>query len=293
MKLLSLSFWNSVIRNFFHKDGIDAVTVLAYTTLIGFVPFLAIIVSVLSVTEAFKEKKTEVLNQVLHYLLPSSTSTVEQYLIAFTQEASNLKGISILFVFFTALMLLWSIDEKINQMWDKRIRRRVWVSLLHYLGISFLGPFMLVSGMFISSFLMAAPLIFDDFIKSTFTAALPMMFSFLGFLLIYRFVPIAKVHWFAAFWGAVFAAIEFELLKWGFSLYVKWFPTYSLVYGTFAVIPLFLLWLYLLWLVIIFNASLVFQLMQGQQQLEEMEMLIDQEENKKNRVYIEESSQDG
>jgi membrane protein len=52
-----------------------------------------------------------------------------------------------------------------------------------------------------------------------------------------------------------------ELLKYGFGLYVKWFPTYNLIYGAFAVIPLFLLWLYLLWFILVFNASVVHQMM--------------------------------
>lgn len=291
MEMFTLQFWKKVIKNFFQKDGIDAVTVLAYTSLVGFVPFLAVIVSVLSVTEAFQEKKAEALNQLLHHLLPTSTVKAEQYLIMFIQGASNLKGISILFVFLTALMLLWSIDEKINQMWDRRLQRRLWVSLLHYVGVSIFGPLMLVGGMFASSFFAAAPLFFETDIKNTFTSVLPIFFSLIGFLLIYRFVPIAKVNWQAAFFGAIFAAIELELLKWGFSLYVKWFPTYSLVYGAFAVIPLFLLWLYLLWLVVIFNASLVYQLMVPYQRKKELKEKR-QEEKGKREVYVEESRQD-
>lgn len=277
-QLFSLEFWKRVFINFFRKDGIDAVTVLAYMTLIGIVPFLAIVISVLSFSDAFMEMKAELIDQLLYYLIPTSTIQVEQYIVSFSNDASNLKGISVLFIVFTTLILLWTIDEKINQMWDTRLHRKIWVSLLNYLGVSLFGPLLLVSGFFVSSFVLAAPLLYDDFIKTTFTSLLPILFSFVGFFLLYRLVPTAKVTIVAAMAGALFATLEIELLKYGFGLYVVWFPTYSLVYGAFSVIPLFLLWLYLVWLVVIFNASVVYQLMKNFYQINEIEMLIAQEE---------------
>ncbi|MDX1796212.1 MAG: YihY family inner membrane protein [Hydrogenovibrio sp.] len=259
-QLTRVSFWLGALRNFVNKDGIDAVTVLAYTSLLGIVPFLAMIISVLSVTDFFKAKTNEVLDLVLAHVLPSSSPVIEKYFIEFSGHASNLKGMGIAFIFLTSILLLWSIDTKINAMWDKRLKRRFWVSLLHYLSISLVGPLLLVGSLFLSSILMAYPLSFLTGYQAVLLDGLPFVINLFGFWFLYHYVPIVKVKSAAAFIGGLFAALEMEVLKEGFAVYVKWFPTYDLVYGVFSVIPLFLLWLYLVWMIVIFNASIVRQL---------------------------------
>ncbi|PLA74470.1 ribonuclease BN [Hydrogenovibrio sp. SC-1] len=253
-------FWQQAAVNFIDKQGLDAVTILAYASLVGLVPFLAILFGVFALSDSFAVFQAEVIDKVLHFLLPEATPQVEAYLLKFAQKAGQLQGVGIISMFAIALILLWTIDKKINLMWHRHYQRRWWVSLLHYLGVSLLGPLILGAGLVLSSLLLAAPILPDLFWMADALKQLPFFINVVGFWFLYRFVPAVKVSSRAAWVGALLTTLELELLKFGFGVYVKWFPTYDLIYGAFAVIPLFLLWLYLLWLVIIFNASVVRQI---------------------------------
>lgn len=258
-RLYKSGFWKQATINFINKQGLDAVTILAYASLVGLVPFLAILFGVFALSDNFVVFQAEVVDKVVHFLLPEATPQVEAYLLKFAQKAGQLQGAGIVSMLAIALILLWTIDKKINLMWHSHYQRRWWVSLLHYLGVSLLGPLILGSGLVLSSILFAAPILPDLFWITDALKQLPLYINVIGFWFLYRFVPAVKVSNRAAWVGALLATLELELLKFGFSVYVHWFPTYDLIYGAFAVIPLFLLWLYLLWLVIIFNASVVRQ----------------------------------
>lgn len=254
-------FWKRVIVHFQRRQGTDAVGILAYTTLLGIVPMLAVMLSLFSVSPYFAEFEALVMEQVVHNLMPSSHPVIESYLIGFSQEAVKLKGPGLIVMLVTTLMLLWKVDSKLNAMWPAGRSRRWWVSLLHYLGVSILGPLLLGLSLVTSSYLLAVPLLKDAYpLLETLTfgiSLLPFLFAFLGFAALYKYVPRQKVSSKAALIGGLFATVQLELLKEGFALYVQWFPTYNLIYGAFAAIPLFLLWLYLLWFIVIWNGTVV------------------------------------
>jgi membrane protein len=163
-------------------------------------------------------------------------------------------------------MLLWKIDQKLNGLWPHGLKRKWWVSILHYLGISLLGPLLLGLSLVSSSYVLALPWLAETtpwLAKLTFGfSLLPLVFSLLGFMALYKFVPVAIVPLKVAFVAGLFATLQLELLKSGFALYVQWFPTYDLIYGAFASVPLFLLWLYLIWFIVIWNGALVVALTQ-------------------------------
>jgi len=267
--LIQASFWFAVFKHFNRQQGSDSVAILAYTSLVGIVPMLAVMLSLFSVSSYFESFEQLVMAQVVHNLMPASQPVIEDYLLKFSQQAVQLKGPGILVMFITSLLLLWKVDEKLNAMWPNRTTRKWWVSLLHYLGISILGPLLLGLSLVLSSYLLALPLLAETMPwleQATFgMATLPLLLSWLGFTLLFKFVPSCYVPIKIALLGGLFAMVELELLKYGFALYVTWFPTYNLVYGAFAAIPLFLLWLYLIWFIVIWNGALVATLMQRTQ----------------------------
>ncbi|WP_373017646.1 YihY family inner membrane protein [Thiomicrorhabdus sp.] len=254
-------FWKRVVIYFLQRKGTDAVGILAYTSLLGIVPMLAVMLSLFSVSSYFADFESLVMDQVVHNLMPSSQPVIESYLVTFSQQAVNLKGPGIAVMLVTTIMLLWKVDDKLNGLWPEGRRRRWWVSLLHYLGVSLLGPILLGLSLLTSSYLLALPLLSDAYPfleKLTFgISLLPFLFSLLGFAALYKFVPRHKVSGKAAMIGGLFATLQLEFLKSGFSLYVQWFPSYSVIYGAFAAVPLFLLWLYVMWFIVIWNGVVV------------------------------------
>lgn len=264
--LLKWRFWAKVFVRFRQNQGTDAVAILAYTTLIGIVPLLAVMLSLFSVSTYFESFETVVMEHVVRNLMPDSQPIIEEYLMMFSMQAVNLKGPGLVVMLFTTLMLLWKIDQKLNGLWPGGLKRKWWVSILHYLGVSLLGPILLGLSLVSSSYVLALPWLAETtpwLEKLTFgISLLPLIFSLLGFMLLYKLVPVAYVPIKAAFVGGLFATIQLELLKSGFALYIKWFPTYDLIYGAFASVPLFLLWLYLIWFIVIWNGALVVTLTQ-------------------------------
>lgn len=259
-------FWKSVGLRFFKVKGLDAVIILSYTTLLSLVPLLGLMLSIFSMSSLFESLSQEMMDLMVTHLLPNAEESIQQYLWQFSQQVAKLKGPSLIFILITTLMLLWTIDGKINTIWSSDKTRRWWVSVLNYLGISLLGPVLLGGSLVLSSYLAAMPLISEVQnivnvpLPFDWVYALPILFNILGFLILYRFVPVVRVSWVSAFMGALLAALLLEGLKTGFVLYLEWFPTYSVIYGAFAAIPILLLWIYSLWLIIMICATVVFEL---------------------------------
>ena len=257
-------FWLKVAKRFAKRGGPDSVGVLAYTSLVGIVPMLAVMLALFSVSNYFEDFENLVMNQVVKNLIPTSQPVIEEYLMAFSLQAAQLKLPGLVVMLLTTLMLLWKVDSKINELWQYCKPRPWWRNILHYLGVSLVGPILLGASIVLSSMILALPVIVDvsPLVEGMLQGAklLPLLLSLLGFTLLYKMVPAAVVPVRYALIGGFFATLQLELLKSGFALYVKLFPTYDVIYGAFAAVPLFLLWLYLLWFVLIWNASVVAEL---------------------------------
>ena len=261
----SWRFWQRVFIHFRNRQGTDAVAILAYTSLVGIVPMLAVMLGLFSVSSYFASFESLVMDQVVRNLMPNSQPLIEEYLFKFSLAAASLKGPGLIVMLFTTLMLLWKVDQKLNGLWSHRLKRKWWVNILQYLGISLLGPLLLGLSLVVSSSLLALPLFVETtpFIDKLTSGMkiVPLVLAWLGFTALYKLVPVVKVPFKMALISGLFAMIELEFLKSGFAMYVEWFPTYAIVYGAFAAIPLFLLWLYSIWFIVIWNGAVVATLM--------------------------------
>src|SRR5262249_25003394 len=97
-------------------------------------------------------------------------------------------------------------------------------------------------------------------LADTLVRPLPFLLTWAALALLYGVVPARRIEARHAIFGALLAGIAFELAKRGFALYLSKVPTYTLIYGTFATVPIFLLWLYLSWLVVLTGAVVTAQL---------------------------------
>lgn len=264
-QVISWRFWQRVFIHFRNRQGTDAVAILAYTSLVGIVPMLAVMLGLFSVSHYFASFEDLVMDQVVRNLMPNSQPVIEEYIFRFSQAAASLKGPGLIVMLFTTLMLLWKVDQKLNGMWSHRLQRKWWVTIMQYLGVSLLGPLLLGLSLVVSSSLLALPLFVETtpFIDKLTSGMkiVPLLLAWLGFTALYKLVPIVKVPLKIALISGLFAMLELELLKTGFAAYVEWFPTYAMVYGAFAAVPLFLLWLYSIWFIVIWNGAVVVTLM--------------------------------
>ena len=148
----------------------------------------------------------------------------------------------------TTLMMLLTIEKAFNVIWRVRQPRRGISSFLLYWAILSLGPLLLGAGFAMSTYITSLSLISGPHAligARTVLKAMPLLLSVAAFTLIYAAVPNTRVPLRHALVGGTFTAVLFETAKQLFGLYVSYFPSYQLIYGAFAAVPLFLLWVYL------------------------------------------------
>jgi membrane protein len=230
---------------------------LAFLTVLAMVPILSFAMSALSVLPQFeplRENLFSFLKKAL--LLPGSAEVVLNYLNRFALQANSLSLVSALLFFASALIALITIDGTLNRIWGVTKPRALLRRIVLYCGVLALAPFVIGTSLAVNG------LVFGDWLDSRPSTALrrfsltvfPWISTGLALLLVYRFVPNTKVRWRHAFFGTLLTLCFMEIFRRGFAFYITQVPTFKVIYGAFAAIPLFLVWVYLAWLAILFGA---------------------------------------
>jgi membrane protein len=209
----------------------------------------------------FADARDTLLDFVFRNFVPAAGQYVKDALQGFASNASQLTGISILVMLFSAISMMVSIEDRLNRIW--RVHQpRPWSSrLLLYWAALTLGPILVVGGLAASSYLTALPLLHETAgqtgLGGLVLRVLPFVVTFVTLWLLYAVVPNRRVSRRDAAIGALIAAVLFEVARWGFRLFVHGAHTYQQIYGkALAVIPIFLLWIYLSWIIVILGASI-------------------------------------
>ncbi len=209
----------------------------------------------------FADERTTLIQFVFSNFVPAAGERVQEYLNSFADNASKLTGISILVMFFSALSMMVSIEDRLNRIWRVR-RARGWGSrLLLYWAALTLGPVLVVGGLIVSSYVTALPLLHSAAeewgLRQRLLSTLPFIVTFVTLALLYFVVPNRRVRWQDALIGAFLGAVLFEIARWGFARFIHHAQTYQQIYGAaMAAIPIFLLWIYLSWVIVILCASI-------------------------------------
>jgi len=264
----ALEFWHFLLQRFIADRGMQSAAALTYTTLFAVVPMMTVTFAMLSAIPAFQGIGEEIQAFIFHNFVPSTGETVQEYLKGFTTQARQLTWVGVALLAVTAYLMLVTIEKAFNTIWRVRQPRRGVSSFLLYWAILSLGPLLLGAGFAMSTYIASLALISGAQAlpgMATLLGFMPLVFSVAAFTLIYAAVPNARVPIKHALAGGLFTAVLFEAAKSLFGLYVSLFPGYQLIYGAFATVPLFLLWIYLSWLIVLFGAELVCNLSSSRQ----------------------------
>lgn len=232
---------------------------LTYVSLLSLVPLLAVIFAMFAAFPMFGELRQSVQEALLQNLVPTSSEAIEAYLERFVGNANQMTAVGAVFLFVVAIMLMSAIDKTMNTIWRVDKRRRMIISLAVYWMILTMGPVLVGVSIAMSSYLFALASFADGYVSGVQTAVLrivPYLSTFIAFLLLYIMVPNRVVRARHAMWGAAFAAVLFEFAKNGFQYYLTVFPSYELIYGAMATIPIMIVWIYLSWNIILLGAEL-------------------------------------
>jgi membrane protein len=229
---------------------------LTFTTVLGLVPLFTVALAYVSRLPGFESWMDALEPLLFRFLLPGSSGTVRQYLSEFTARTADLQGISIAFVIYTALSLVAEIEREINLVWGitttRSFTRRAIVYAIGFVTV----PALIGAAVFVTQWLFrhlaSAPFASE---LSHLDRPLALAIGMLVLALIYRIVPARHVPWRAAVVAGMLAAVAFDLAKSGFAFYISLAPTYRIVYGALAALPLFLIWVYLSWLIVLAGAA--------------------------------------
>ena len=232
---------------------------LAFTTLLGLVPLFTVAFNYVSRFPGFDNWVDALEPLLLKFLLPGSSGTVRQYLSEFTARTADLQGIAIAFVIYTAVMLVAQVEREINAMWGitnrRSLVRRAIVYTLGFVAVpALIGIAVFMTKWAFDRWLQVVPI--DSESLSVLMGSLSLGIGALLLTLIYALVPVRRVPWRAALVGGMLAAIAFDVAKSGFAFYIKHVPTYQIIYGAIAALPLFLIWVYLSWMILLVGAAI-------------------------------------
>ncbi len=233
---------------------------LAFTTLLSIVPLLAASFALFREFPVFRKLKDAFQEFLLSRLLPADIAqTVLKYLNQFAYNAKGLSLMGSLLLFGSAVALLLTVENALNQMWKVKKNRPFHKRVGLYVLVLALAPPVLGLSLWLSSYVLIASM---GLIGAP-PRSLAFVFDLVPLLLgagamscLFYFVPNTTVRLRDAIAGGIVASVAFELGKRGFAAYLVKVPTYKTLYGTFAVLPMFLLWVYFSWLVTLLTAML-------------------------------------
>ncbi|RYF23041.1 MAG: YihY family inner membrane protein [Comamonadaceae bacterium] len=248
------------LRERFREDrlGLTASS-LTFTTLLALVPFVTVALAVFTAFPIFGEMQFVLQRWLVDSLVPDSISRpVLGYLTQFAAKASGLGVVGFSILLATALALILTIDRTLNNIWRVRRLRPLGQRVLIYWAAITLGPLVLAASLALTTSMASAA---SRGIGETLPGSARFLFDSIEFIVLaagmaslYRYVPNTQVSWRHAWAGGVFVSVGIELAKKVLGLYLASVPTYSVLYGTFATLPILLLWIYVAWVIVLLGA---------------------------------------
>lgn len=226
---------------------------LTFTTLLSIVPLLAVSFALFARFPMFSQFEAALEEHLFKSVLPAEIArTVMRHLHQFAANAGALTWAGSLFLLVTSIAMLLTVENALNQIWSVKRSRPVLKRVGLYLLILAVGPPALGVSLWATSYVLGTSmgLIGTLPAPAKFVLTLgPVALSWAGLTCLFCSVPNTKVRWRDAIAGGLIASVALELGKRGFATYLLKIPTYKVVYGAFAVFPVFLLWVYFSWLV--------------------------------------------
>lgn len=247
------------LRARFREDRIGlTASSLTFTTTIALVPFFTVALAIFTAFPIFSKLQEALEVWLIKSLIPDNIARqVLGYLTQFSGQASKLGGAGLAVLLVTAITLILTIDRTLNSIWRVRTPRPLAQRLLIYWTAITLGPLVLAASLVVTSYVVSASrgLVGDLPISLRFLLDLAQFFLMvISMAALYRYVPNIHVKWTHAWTGGFFVAAGLEIAKKVIGIYLSAVPTYSLVYGAFATLPILLVWIYVSWMIVLLGA---------------------------------------
>lgn len=251
-------FIRFIVRRFNQDRCAQIAASLTFTTLLSLVPLFTIALTLFSAFPVFESYSSQIKLFLLNNLMPDmATKVITQYMQQFTDSAMRLTALGIALLAVAAMLLLLTIEHAFNAIWRVNRPRPLLKRLVIYWAVLTLAPLLVGASLALTSWLVGLSMGYAKHVPVFgvgILKLLPVLLTCMAFAMLFYFVPNRYVPRTHALIGAAVAAVVFESMNHAFGYYISHFPTYKLVYGAFASVPIFLMWIYLSWLAILVGA---------------------------------------
>lgn len=231
---------------------------LTFTTVLGVVPLLTIALALFTAFPLFNTFRSALELYFSDHLMPRMiANTVLDYLNQFASKSMRLSTVGAIALVFTAVTMMATVDRVFNRIWRISTQRPLLQRVLMYWALLTLGPLLIGMSLSLTSFLFSSTgvaVMKLRFVGTLFYGLVSLGLTVGAFTLLYATVPNRAIDWKDAAAGGTLAGVLFELAKQGFAFYIAQFPTYTMVYGSIAAVPIFLLWIYMFWMITLTGA---------------------------------------
>jgi len=254
--------WLTTARTLARRFGDDRLALtaggLTFTTIISLVPMITVMLALFSAFPMFASLQEALQRYFLQTLVPDTIAKpVLGAISQFSVRASRLGLVGLIALFVTALAMMLTIDRALNAIWRVRKPRRIGQRVLVYWAAVTLGPLIFAVSLTATSYALS--------VSRGLVGAMPrglglavgtaeFLLEMLSVALLFHYVPNTFVRWRHALIGGLFVATCMAAGKRLLTAYFGAVPTYATVYGAFATLPIFLIWIYLSWVIILLGA---------------------------------------
>jgi membrane protein len=233
---------------------------LTFTSILALVPMATIAFALFTAFPLFSTFRAALEAYFIQNLMPANmANTILGYINQFASKSARLSAVGGVALIVTSGMTMSTIDHTFNRIWRVQTSRPLLQRILVYWAIITLGPLLIGVSISATSYVGGATTgAVGGFhlMGSGFYTLCSIVLTTCAFTLLYIAVPNQTVDWHDAIWGGLLAGVAFEIAKRLFTAYVIKFPTYTMIYGTVAALPIFLLWVYMLWMITLVGALL-------------------------------------
>lgn len=246
-------------KRFLDDRLFQAAGALSFTTAFAIVPLSMVVFGILSAFPVYEEWSAQLSTYIFSNFVPSSARAVETHLLEFSKNAGKLTAVGVIVLVVSLLITLTSIEATFNKIWRVPTSRPTFGRLMVYWTVMTFGALLAAASLAISARFFALA-IFEtqpgQWLEHWLLRFSPILIEYVSLVVIYRVVPHRTIQWRYAALGAFFAVIMIEIVKMAAGSYLGSFGTYEKIYGTLALIPIFLGWVYFSWVAVLLGASL-------------------------------------
>ncbi|WP_051176975.1 YhjD/YihY/BrkB family envelope integrity protein [Halodesulfovibrio aestuarii] len=264
-----------IFSGFFLDNCMLRATALAYTTILSIVPFLAV---VFSISKGLGVQNSETLRFILLNASAGNEKAVD-FLLQYVNntDVTTLGVIGVATLLFTVISLMGNIEAAFNTIWNVKYGRTMWRKFTDFFSIVLVAPVLL--GVAVSlSVTMQHDSIFQDllsidainYVYFQILKLVPTVMIWFLLFFAYAFIPNLKVQAKSALAGALVGVILWKSVESVYISYLVGVNNYNVIYGSFAQLPLFLVWIYISWLIVLFGVEICYAIQYGSTEEDKM-----------------------